>query len=307
MSPPVSRAGFVAIVGRPNVGKSTLTNLIAGEKVSIVSDVPQTTRNRIRGIRTMPGGQIVVVDTPGIHKPRHTMNRWMVAEATAAIRDVDLILFMIEVEPGGRPRGPDLGPGDKFVLTLLEQEKTPTFLIVNKVDRVRKHALLPLIDRLKDRFPFREIFPISALTGENAAGLAERCLAYLPEGPPLFSDEHATDRPERFMASEIIREKILHHTRQEIPHETCVLIDTFVQKEGDLTRIEASILVEKESQKGIVIGKDGGLLKIIGTEAREELEGMLGAKVFLTMWVKVREGWRDDETILQRLEIRSTS
>ena len=302
MTAPATRAGYVAVIGRPNVGKSTLTNLLVGEKVAIVSAVPQTTRNRINGMLNLPGGQIVVVDTPGVHRPRHQMNRLMMAETTGAMQDVDLILFLIQAD--GRPGG--FGPGDRFILEQLPRQGPPVILVVNKVDLVKRDVLLPLIERVKDAFPFKEILLISALTGDNTRDLAERILAHLPEGPPLFPEEYMTDQQERFLAAELIREKILHHTRQEIPHETCVLIDTFEEGVG-LTRIEATVLVEKESQKGIVIGHEGGMLKIVGTEAREELERMLDTRVFLKLWVKVREGWRDDEAILRRLGISHTS
>ena len=308
MKPDGGRAGFVAIVGRPNVGKSTLTNLLVGEKVTIVSEVPQTTRSRIRGMCNLPGGQLVVVDTPGIHKPRHRMNRWMVADAAEAARSVDLILFMITAAAGKRGSSTaaqgDLGPGDLHTLSMLPRAGPPVLLVINKVDRIKKTDLLPMIQRVKDRFPFLEILLISALTGENTNGLAERLLGYLPEGPALFPDDYATDQSERSLTAEIVREKILHHTRQEIPHESCVLIDSFTETESGLRRIEASILVEKLSQKAIVIGRGGSLLKTIGTEARQELEELLGGKGFLKLWVKVRDRWRDDAGTLKSLGMR---
>lgn len=301
MSASSTRSGFVAIIGRTNVGKSTLTNLLVGEKVAIVAEVPQTTRNRINGIVNLPGGQIVVVDTPGIHKPLHDMNRMMVAQATGAMRDVDLILFMIEATEAP----PWLGPGDRFILTQLPREAPPVVLVVNKVDRVHtKATLLPLIAGVKDQFPFKEILLISALTGDNTAGLGEKLLPYLPEGEPLFPSEQFTDQHERFLAAELIREKILHHTRQEIPHETCVMIESWDEDRDDLTKIEATVLVEKDSQRGILIGHEGSLMKTIGTEARVDLEHLLGKRVFLKLWVRVREGWRDDDTVLRDLGIR---
>jgi GTP-binding protein Era len=300
----VSGAGFVTIIGRPNVGKSTLTNLLVGQKVTIVSDVPQTTRHRIHGIVNRPGGQIVLVDTPGIHRPQYAMNRWMVAGATESMHDVDLVLFMIEPQAPSRPGGSWLGPGDRFILSQLPREKPPVILLVNKVDLVRRDSLLPLIESLKDVFPFREILLVSALTGENTSDLPEILLRNLPEGPPLFPGGDVTDRHERFLAVELVREKILHHTRQEIPHETAVMLTRFEETAGGLTAIEADILVDKESQKKIVIGKDGQMLKRIGTEARLEIEEMLGSKVLLKLWVKVREGWRDDERTLRELGVR---
>ncbi|MGH9870611.1 MAG: GTPase Era [Candidatus Polarisedimenticolia bacterium] len=300
----MSSSGFVTIVGRPNVGKSTLTNLLVGEKVSIVSKVPQTTRHRIHGIVNRPGGQIVLVDTPGIHRPQHAMNRWMVAEATQAMQGVDLVLFMIEPELPSRPGGPWLGPGDRFIVSQLPKDGPPVILVVNKIDRLRRDSLLPLIDALKDVFPFREILLVSALKGDNTHDLPEILLKHLPEGPPLFPGDGFTDRTERFLAGELVREKILHHTRQEIPHETAVMITRFEHTERGLVAIDATILVDKESQKKIVIGRDGQMLKMVGSEARVELEGMLGFQVMLKLWVKVREGWRDDDRTLRELGVR---
>ncbi|HKY31345.1 MAG TPA: GTPase Era [Candidatus Polarisedimenticolia bacterium] len=303
-APPRFASGFVTIVGRPNVGKSTLTNLLVGQKVSIVSDVPQTTRRRIHGIVHHPRGQIVLVDTPGIHRPQHAMNRWMVAEATGSMQEVDLILFMVEAAPGRRPGAdPGIGPGDRFILSQLPRQGPPVVLAINKIDLVRKEQLLPLIDRVKNLFPFREILLMSALTGENAGDLAERLLAHLPEGPALYPQDQPTDQHERRMAAELVREKILHHTRQEIPHETAVLIDRFERADSGLITIEASILVEKESQKKIVIGHEGQMLKVVGSEARAELEDLLDGRIFLKLWVKVRQGWRDDERTLRELGI----
>jgi GTP-binding protein Era len=303
VSAPVGRAGYVTIVGRPNVGKSTLTNLLVGEKVSIVSSVPQTTRHRIHGIVNRPGGQIVLVDTPGIHRPQHAMNRWMVAEATEAMQDVDLVLFMIEADPPSRPGGSWLGPGDRFILSQLPKDRPPVILIVNKIDKVKRERLLELITTVKDLFDFKEILLVSALTGDNTQDLPEILLRYLPESEPLFPADDYTDRHMRFLAGELVREKILHHTRQEIPHETAVFITRFEPTEKGLIGIDATILVEKESQKKIVIGRDGQMLKMVGTEARRELERMLDAQVMLTLWVKVREGWRDDERTLRELGI----
>ena len=301
MSATPKRSGYVAIIGRTNVGKSTLTNLLVGEKVAIVAEVPQTTRNRINGFVNLPGGQIVIVDTPGIHKPLHDMNRMMVAQATAAMRDVDLILFMIEATD----TPPWLGPGDRFILGQLPRETPPVILVINKVDRIRnKEKLLPMIAGVKDQFPFREILLISAQTGQNTQDLAERLLPYLPEGEPLFPAEQFTDQQERFLAAELIREKILHHTRQEIPHETCVIIESWNEDREDLTKIEATVLVEKDSQRGILIGHEGSLMKTVGTEARADLENLLGRPVYLKLWVRVRGGWRDDDTVLKDLGIR---
>jgi GTP-binding protein Era len=284
----------VAIVGRPNVGKSTLTNRLVGEKIAIVSDVPQTTRWTIRGVLTRPTGQIVVLDTPGILKPHHELSRRMMAEATGALLRADLILLVVEAT------GRSFGPQDRTILEQLPAGGPPVVLVINKIDRVARQALLPLIARVKDLFPFREILLVSALTGDGMDDLPERIIACLPEGPPLFPGDDLTDQTIRSMAAEIVREKLLHHTRQEIPHELCVLIDTFEEKES-LTRIEASILVERDSQRRIVIGREGSMLKTVGTEARVEIETLLGRKVFLNLWVKVRPGWREDHGILRAM------
>lgn len=297
---PEFSSGTVAVVGRSNVGKSTLTNLLVGEKVAIVSNIPQTTRMRIRGICNRPHGQIVIVDTPGFHKPHHVMNRLMVAASTAAMSEVDLVLFMIEVSQPNRRRGSAFGPGDRFMLSRLPRSGPPVVLAINKIDRIAKPKLLPIVSEASKAFPFEEIFLLSALTGENTQDLGDHLLAHLPRAPPLFAKEFATDQPARFLAAEIIREKILLNTREEIPHETCVIVESYDEGEK-LIRIEATILVERESQRGIVIGREGSFLKMIGTLAREELEVILDKKVFLNLWAKVRGGWRDDSTILKRL------
>ena len=296
---PATRSGFVAIVGRPNVGKSTLTNRLVGGKVAIVSAAPQTTRRRILGICNRPGGQCVIFDTPGIHKPHHEMNRRMVADATEAMAGADLIMFMCEVEEGWRTTS-GFGPGDRFILSRLPREGVPVVLGINKIDRVKKSRLLPIIDSLKDAFPFREILLFSALTGDNTGDLAEKLISWLPEGEPLYPEDELTDQTVRAMACELIREKLLNHTRQELPHETCVLLDLYAD-EPALTRIEATVLVDRESQRKMVIGREGGMMKAVGTEAREEIERLIGRKVFLRIWVKVREGWRDDRRVLSQL------
>lgn len=268
--------------------------------MAIVSDIPQTTRRRIRGIVNRPRGQVILVDTPGIHKPRHAMNRWMVTDATAAMHGVDLVLFMIAAPAGKqRPRSV-FGPGDRFILDRLPRQGPPVILAINKIDRTPKPRLLPMIAEARACFPFAEIFPLSALTGENTETLSDCLLDHLPAGGPLFPVELATDQSSRFLASEIIREKLLLNTRQEIPHEICVIVETYDETE-ELIRIEATILVDRSSQRGIVIGREGAMLKRVGTAAREELEGVLGKKIFLQLWVKSRPGWRDDRGILKRL------
>jgi GTP-binding protein Era len=287
-------AGFAAIVGRPNVGKSTLLNRLVGEKVAIVSPVPQTTRHRIQAVRNVPGrGQIVFLDTPGIHKPAHRMNRRMVAQAWATLSGADVILWVTDAEAG-------LGAGDRFILERLRTVSAPLFLILNKVDRVRKPRLLPLIEAYARQATFAEIIPISALDGTQCDVLLDRILAALPDGPALFPEDYLTDQPERTLAAEIVREKLFLRVREEVPHAVAVRVDEFREEPG-LVRIGATILVEREGQKGILIGRDGGLLKEAGSAARLEMEGLLGVKVFLRLWVQVERGWRDKGAVLDAL------
>jgi len=286
-------SGFVAVVGRPNVGKSTLVNRLVGEKVAIVSDKPQTTRNRILAVLNRPDGQIVLFDTPGIHKPMHRMNERMVETAVGSLGQVDLALWLVDVTE-------EYGPGDRYVKDVLGRAGKPVLLGLNKIDLVPKPRLLPLIDQYRQLLDFAEIVPISALKGDNVERLAERLVAHLPEGERLYPEDFLTDQPERFFVAEMIREQILRHTREEIPYSTAVLIDSF--KEGTpVVRIEASILVERQSQKGIVIGRGGGMLKSIGTAARREIEAFLGTKIYLGLFVKVREGWREDPGMLDEM------
>ena len=289
------RAGFVTIVGRPNVGKSTLLNRIVGQKVAIVTEKPQTTRNRILAIANTSSAQIVFFDTPGIHKPKHEMNRRMVGLALRSLKNVDLALLLVDVtEP--------FGGGDEFVLERVRQAKVPVVLALNKVDRIRKPEILTVIDEYRHRHDFTDIVPISALTGENVDALVSVLERQLPEGEPLYPPETLTDLPERFFVSEIVREKILGATREEIPYSTAVVIDSWEEGEK-LTRIEASILVERESQKGIVVGKGAGMLKGIGTAARRDIEAFLGTKVFLGLHVRVRSEWRENQRLLSELGI----
>jgi GTP-binding protein Era len=295
--PAPARAGFVAVVGRPNVGKSTLVNALVGQKVAIVSDKPQTTRNRILAVVNRPGGQIVLFDTPGIHKPMHRMNERMVEAAVSSLSHVELAVWVVDVTAA-------LGPGDRYVQGVLRRARRPTLLVLNKIDRVPKTRLLPLIDRWRHMLDFVEIVPVSALHGENVELLAERVLAHLPEAEPLYPLDFLTDLPERFFVAEMIREQVLRKTRDELPYTTGVMIDLF-REEEKLVRIEASILVERESQKPIVIGKGGALLKAVGTAARREIEAFLDAKVYLGLFVKVREGWREDPRILAEIGLGS--
>jgi GTP-binding protein Era len=296
-APPGYRSGFVPLIGRSNVGKSTLLNRLVGQKVSIVSPVAQTTRNRIQAILSVPSrGQIVFLDTPGIHKPRYRLNRRMVALALESLSGTDVILFMADASTGR-------GSGDDFVLERLRGVEVPVVLLLNKVDRIRKDKLLPMIDSFQKDAAFAHVIPISALDGTQCDVVLERVLELLPEGSPLFPADSLTDQPERFLAAEIVREKLLHHTREEIPHALAVRIETY-QEEDEMVRIEAVILVDRDSQKGIVIGKGGSMLKQAGTEARLELERLLASKVFLQLFVRVERGWRQNARILDELGVR---
>ena len=287
------RSGFVALVGRPNVGKSTLLNRILGEKVAIISDKPQTTRTRILGVKHLPGAQMVFLDTPGIHKPKFELNKRMVEVALHVLDEVDLVFFMVEAtEPPGH--------GDRFVLERLKERDVPVVLVVNKVDLVKKVRLLPLIDEFSRMHGFADIVPISAKTGDGVDHLLELALARMPEGPAYFPDDVVTDQPMRVLAAEIIREKLLQKTRDELPFAIAVGIDSF-KEEGRMARISATIYVEKDSQKAIVIGKHGHILKDVGTYARIDMENLFGMKVFLELWVKVKASWRQDERMLVEL------
>ena len=287
------KSGFVSIVGRPNSGKSTLLNYLVGEKVSIVTDKPQTTRHLVRGIVTKPAGQIVFLDTPGIHKPVHRMNERMMKAARNAMADVDLILLIVDVSAA-------FGRGDEFTLELLKPIAAKKFLLLNKIDLVEKKKLLPMINRYSKAGNFEEIIPISALTGENLEIAVEQIFKQLPEGPMFYPADQISDQQERAIAAEMIREKLIVSTEEEMPYSTAVVIDKFEEDEK-LHRIYASIFVERDSQKAIVIGKAGQRLKQIGIEARQELEAFFGRKVFLELHVKVKKHWRDDEETLRSL------
>ncbi len=291
------KTGTVTLIGRPNVGKSTLLNALLGEKIAIVSDKPQTTRSRILGVVHRPGAQIVVLDTPGIHSPRHELNKRMVRTAVEASEEADLLYVMVEAT--GPPQA-----GDRTVLRqvreLLQARPRPVFLLINKVDMVNKARVLPLIADYSRLLDWTEIIPLSALAGDNVDRLLELTIKFLPEGEAPFGEETFTDQPMRVLAAELIREKLFLKTQQEIPYSVAVEIDDF-KEEGKLARIAATVFVEKESQKGIVVGKGGALLKAVGTEARLDMERLFGLKVFLQLWVKVRAGWREDEQALEEL------
>lgn len=296
-NPTPHKSGFVAIVGRPNAGKSTLINALVGEKVSIVTAVPQTTRNRILGVVNRPDAQIVFMDTPGIHKPLSRLNNQMMRFVRAALEDRDLALLIVDASVR-------FGKGDEFTLGLLREYSPKTILLLNKIDRIAKPKLLPLMDRYSRLYSFEEIIPVSALTGDGLPELMDAVVRLLPEGPQLFPPEIYTDQPERFLAGEIIREKVIRQTQQELPYVTAVLIDEFNESET-MTRIHSTIVVEKESQKPIVIGAGGHRIKQIGTAARVELERLFPPKVFLELFVKVQPNWRDDQSIVTELDYRS--
>jgi GTP-binding protein Era len=288
---PPFRAGFVTVVGRPNVGKSTLVNRLVGQKVAIVSDKPQTTRNRILAVVTRERSQMVLFDTPGIHKPMHEMNRRMVDTAVRGIAQGDLVLWLVEVDQ--RP-----GPGDRFVRERLARARRTVVLGLNKIDKVPRARILPAIDAYRSLLDFADIVPVSALTGENVDRLEAVLVGHLPEGEALYPEDYLTDQPERFFVAEMVRERILGHTRQEIPYASGVVIESFKEEEEGLVRIEATILVERDSQKAILIGRGGSMLKTVGTEARGEIEAFLGTRVYLGLFVKVRPDWRESETVL---------
>jgi len=289
----------VVIVGRPNVGKSTLVNRLVGQKVAIVSDKPQTTRNRILAVVNRPDAQVVLFDTPGIHKPMHAMNRRMVDTAIKSIGQGDVVLWLVET-------GEAYGPGERFVKDLLAKAKLPVVLGINKIDTVAKPQILPVIEGYRHLLDFAEIVPISARTGENVDRLATALVGHLPEGPPLYPEDFLTDQPERFFVAEMVRERILHHTREELPYSAGVVVESFKEEEK-LVRIQATIYVERDGQKAIVIGRGGTMLKTIGTEARGQIEEFLGAKVFLGLFVKVRESWRENEGLLSEMGLGKTA
>jgi GTP-binding protein Era len=281
------KSGFVSIIGRPNVGKSTFLNRVIGQKIAIMSDKPQTTRNKIQGVYTENDAQIIFIDTPGIHKPKHKLGDFMMKIAQNTLREVDIILFMVNVEEG-------FGHGDEFIIEKLKETKQPVFLILNKIDRVHPDDLLTSISQYKDKYNFAEIIPISALQGNNLETLVEQIKNYLPEGPQYYPENQVTDHPERFIITELIREKVLHLTREEVPHSIAVVMDSMERKEGTETVfIGATIIVERSSQKGIIIGKQGSMLKEVGKRARQDIEALLGSKVFLEIWVKVQKDWRN--------------
>ncbi|MBO6177968.1 MAG: GTPase Era [Selenomonadaceae bacterium] len=282
------KSGFVAVIGRPNVGKSTLINKLIGQKIAIMSDKPQTTRNKILCVLTEDDAQIVFLDTPGIHKPAHKLGEYMVKAAEGALKEVDAVFFVVDATE-------KFGAGEKYILERLEKTSRPVILIINKVDLTEKTALLPIMENYRKAYDFKAIIPISAKEGENLEALLSEVKKYLPEGPKYYPEDFVTDQPERLIVAELIREKILQLTRDEVPHSVAVEVEEMKPRKKVDVYTRATIYVERESQKGIVIGKKGALLKEIGELARRDIETMLGSKIYLDLWVKVKKDWRDKD------------
>ena len=293
------KSGFVAIVGRPNVGKSTFMNYVLGQKIAIMSDKAQTTRNKIQGVYTNKDCQIVFLDTPGIHKPKHELGNFMVESAYSALKEVDAVLFMVNAAE-------KRGPGDDFIIEKLKKSKTPVFLVLNKIDLISPDELLDRVESYQETIPFAGIIPISVLQGNNVQELMITLTNHLPEGPQYYPSDQITDHPEYFVVSELIREKILHLTKEEIPHSVAVTVDKMQKDEFDKVHVYANIIVERPTQKGIIIGKGGKLLKEIGVRARKDIEQLLGNKVYLELWVKVEKDWRKKKSHLQDFGYRTT-
>ncbi|WP_100402315.1 GTPase Era [Bacillus sp. FJAT-42315] len=292
------KSGFISIIGRPNVGKSTFLNRVIGQKIAIMSDKPQTTRNKVQGVYTKEDAQMIFIDTPGIHKPKHKLGDFMMKVAVNTLKEVDLVLFMINAEEG-------YGRGDEFIIDKLQGIQTPVFLVLNKIDRIHPDQLMELIEQYKDLYPFKEIVPISALEGNNVDRLLTQIEGILPEGPQYYPADQVTDHPERFIVSELIREKVLHLTREEVPHSIAVVIDKMERREDkEIINVMATIVVERDSQKGIVIGKRGSLLKEVGKRSRIDIENLLGSQVFLELWVKVQKDWRNKQSNLRDFGFR---
>jgi len=295
------KAGFAALIGRPNVGKSTLLNRLIGEKIAIVSPKPQTTRSRILGVVTRPEGQVAFVDTPGVHQAKGALNRMMVDVALTAANECDVVLFMIEADVQG------LGEGNQLVVSQLKRVKKPVILVINKIDEIKKALLLPLIDKVKDVLPFAEVMPISARQGDGVDALFQLVVKHCPESEqPMFPADVFTDQAERALVAELIREQVLRHCREEIPYSSAVVVEIFDESDREtgregLVRIDAAIFVERDGQKAIVIGKRGSMLKTIGTDARKAIERLLGCRVFLSLRVKVESGWSEDLRGLRKM------
>lgn len=291
MDNPNFKSGFVAIVGRPNVGKSTFLNRVVGQKVAIMSDKAQTTRNKIQGVYTTDEAQVVFIDTPGVHKPKDQLGNFMVDSALSTLKEVDAILFMVNATERR-------GAGDNFIIDKLKKVDQPIYLIINKIDQITPDDLLSVIEQYKTALPFKEVFPISALEGNNVPQMVDSLVGELPNGPQYYPADQITDHPERFVISELIREKVFQLTRQEIPTSTAVFVER-IKNENDVLNIQVTIIVERDGQKAIVIGKGGTMLKKIGTLARQDIENLMGNKVYLELWVKVQPKWRDKQSLLQ--------
>lgn len=291
-----TKSGFVSIVGRPNVGKSTLLNSVIGQKVAIVSDKPQTTRNRIQGIYTDERGQVIFIDTPGVHKPKHRLGEYMVDITSRALREVDLILYMVDASV-------PLGSGEDYIINHLMNLETPVFLVPNKIDLIDESRVFELIQQLAAKMNFAEVIPVSAAKKGNLDRLMDVLFGYLPEGPLYYPEDEYTDQPERFIIAEYIREKALYLTREEVPHSVAVEIEEF-ETRRNLIYVRAAIYTERDSQKGIIIGKHGSMLKKIGEMARHDIENLLGSQVYLELWVKVKKDWRNSEAQLKNLGYR---
>ena len=291
------KSGFISIIGRPNVGKSTLLNRMVGQKIAIMSDTPQTTRNKIQGVVTTDQAQMIFIDTPGIHKPKHRLNDFMLQSAYSTFNEVDIVLFMVNAEEVR-------GAGDNFIIERLKNIRTPKFLIINKIDKIKPEELLKIITDYTTVQEFDEVIPISAINGNNIDAMLETIQKYLPEGPQYYPADQVTDHPEYFIVSEFIREKVLQLTRDEIPHSVAVVVESMQRNENNKIHVHATIVVDRASQKGMIIGKGGKMLKEIGTRARRDIEMMLGDKIFLELWVKVQRDWRDKQTYLQEYGYR---
>lgn len=289
----VFKSGFVSIVGRPNAGKSTLLNHIVGQKIAIMSNKPQTTRNKITAVHTTSEGQIIFLDTPGIHKPKSKLGDYMVSVAENTLNEVDLVLFVIDATE-------KRGAGDEYIIERLKQVKTPVFLVINKIDKIHPEAILPIIDDYRNQLSFKQIVPISALEGNNTQALMESIYNEMEEGPMYYPADQVTDHPERFIVAELIREKVLQMTREEIPHSIAVTVEEMKRgNDGKTLYIYAAIYTERDSQKGILIGKKGDMLKEIGRRARLDIERLMGDKVFLEIWIKVKKDWRNQDRMLR--------
>lgn len=287
-------SGFVAIIGRPNVGKSTFLNRIVGQKVAIMSDKAQTTRNKIQGIYTTNESQVIFIDTPGIHKPQSRLGDYMVQSALSTLNEVDAVLFMVNATQ-------KRGRGDDFIIEQLKQVKKPIYLVVNKIDQIHPDDLLPFVADFQHALNFQEVYPISALEGINCEELLTAVVDQLPAGPQYYPEDQVTDHPERFIVGELVREQVLAMTRQEVPHSVAVVVERINRQDEQKILVQASIIVERSSQKGILIGHGGLMLKRIGTQARKQIELLLGDRVYLELWVKVQKNWRDKKVDLQAL------